>query len=265
MYADQHVHTSFSGDSDTPMEEQIAKAISLNMENICITDHHDYDMVSDVDFNLDIPAYLAAVSEMREKFAGKINIMTGIELGLQEHIANHLNNLTNEYSFDFIIGSIHCIDGLDPFFPEYFKKYREKGYDRYFEAMLGNLKKYDCFDSLGHLDYIVRYGERDGYRFSYEKYAGCIDEILKIVIDKGKALECNCGGYASLDRPNPGKDVFLRYRELGGELVTIGSDAHSPDKLGYAFDRAGQLLKDCGFGYYFVYKNRVPAAFELSK
>ena len=121
-YADQHIHTDFSGDSDTPPEEQIEKALSLGMKRICFTDHHDYDVDSDVDFNLDIPRYLAEMERFKEKYADRIEICTGIELGLQNHIADYLEKLTKEYSFDFIIGSIHYVDGLDPYFPEFFEK-----------------------------------------------------------------------------------------------------------------------------------------------
>lgn len=264
MYADQHIHTFFSADSDTPPERQIEQAIALGMRDVCITDHHDYDMISDVDFNLDIPQYLDHMEKLRRKYSSLINIRIGVELGLQEHISDYLYRLTGEYGFDLIIGSVHCIDGFDPYYPEYFEKYGERSYERYFNAVLENIKKIKCYDSLGHLDYIARYGVGNGYAFDVNKYTELIDEILKTVVSEGKALECNCGGYASpLDRSNPGAEVFRRYRELGGELITIGSDAHSPDRLGGGFERAGQLLKDCGFKYYFIYENRVPSAAAL--
>ena len=126
MYADQHLHTSFSGDSETPPEEQAEKAIALGMERICFTDHHDHDVVSDIDFELDIPRYMAAISELKKKYSGRLDIRTGIELGLQSHIADYLYKLTEEYPFDFVIGSVHFIDGLDPYYPEYFEKHGKK-------------------------------------------------------------------------------------------------------------------------------------------
>ena len=100
MYADQHLHTSFSGDSETPPEEQAEKAIALGMERICFTDHHDHDVVSDIDFELDIPRYMAAISELKKKYSGRLDIRTGIELGLQSHIADYLYKLTEEYPFE---------------------------------------------------------------------------------------------------------------------------------------------------------------------
>ena len=105
-YADQHFHTSFSGDSDTPPEEQIERAISLGMTEICVTDHHDYDMVSDVDFNLDFDAYYAKMCELKQKYGGIIDISIGVELGLQLHIAEYLDELVQKYGWlDFIIAS----------------------------------------------------------------------------------------------------------------------------------------------------------------
>lgn len=86
MYADQHLHTSFSGDSETPPEEQAEKAIALGMERICFTDHHDHDVVSDIDFELDIPRYMGAMSELKKKYSGRLDIRTGIELGVRKAI-----------------------------------------------------------------------------------------------------------------------------------------------------------------------------------
>lgn len=259
-YADQHFHTSFSGDSDTPPEEQIEKAVSLGMAEVCVTDHHDYDMVSDIDFNLDFDEYLAEMSELKERYSGVIDISIGVELGLQLHIADYLDELVKKYScLDFIIGSHHVVDGIDPYFPEFFEKKGADPYERYFKVTLERIKRIKCYDSLGHLDYIVRYGRKHGLSYSYGEYSDCIDEILRQLISDGKALECNSGAFSrGMGEPNPNAEVFRRFRELGGELVTIGSDAHTPETLGDRFAYCGDMLKDCGFGYYAVYKNRKP-------
>ncbi len=259
MYTDSHLHCAFSGDSDTPPRMQIERAVTLGMKRICFTDHHDYDVKSDIDFNLDIPAYFEEIKRLRDEYADKIDVGIGVELGLQVHISEYLEKLAGEYPFDFIIGSVHFIDGLDPYYPEYFELHGKASYERYFETVLDCIKKIGCFDSLGHLDYIVRYGTKHGMNYSYAMYADYIDEILKRIIGMGKALECNTGGFAAgLGEPNPCADILRRYRSMGGELITLGSDAHTPDRLGYEFERCGELLKNCGFRYYAVYRNRVP-------
>ncbi len=257
MYADCHLHTSFSGDSETLPTEQIEKAISLGMERICFTDHHDHDVVSDIDFNLDFPKYFEEMTRLRDMYKGRLDICIGLEMGLQNHIAGYLEELSKEYPFDFIIGSVHFIDGLDPYYDEYFETNPHNAYERFFETTLKRIKKISCFDSLGHLDYIVRYGKKHGLEYSYRKFADCIDPILETIIGKGIALECNTGALSrGMNEPNPGRDVFARYRELGGELVTLGSDAHSPETVGICFDMAGEMLKDCGFKYYAAYRGR---------
>lgn len=262
MYSDQHLHSSFSGDSETPPAMQAEKGIALGMDRICFTDHHDPFVESDVDFDLDIPAYFPAMEKLREEYAGRIDIGIGIELGLQTHIADHLETYTS-YPFDLIIGSIHFVDGIDPYYPEYFSKYGSRAYTRYFETVYDCVKMMRCFDTLGHLDYIVRYGG-DDLTYSYREYADLIDPILRLIIDRGIALECNTGGMSrGLDEPNPCYDIFRRYHELGGELITIGSDAHDPSALGYRFADAGEALRAIGFTHYAQYHRREPRMLRL--
>lgn len=265
MFADTHLHTSFSGDSETPPEHQLERAIELGMTSLCFTDHHDYDLKSDVDFSLDIKAYLGAMRELREKYREKIHIGIGVELGLQLHIADYIGSISDTLGeMDFVIGSNHAVDGLDPYFPEYFELNGTNSYQRYFEATLKRIKRIKDFDSLGHLDYIVRYGAKRGLSYSYKEYADVIDEILKQIIYDGKALECNSGALSrGMSETNPCADVLRRYRELGGELVTLGSDAHTPDTLGYKFDECADLLRGCGFKYIAFYEKRKPIMQKL--
>lgn len=93
--------------------------------------------------------------------------------------------------------------------------------------------------------------------YSYEKYHAILDAILRRIIELGKGIELNTGGYHyGLGQPNPCTEIIRRYRELGGEIITIGADAHTPDKIGYDFDKAAQVLHDCGFTYYNVFRGR---------
>lgn len=266
MINDFHLHTDFSGDCDVKPEIQIEKAIALGMNRICITDHHDVDVVSDCNFELDLPAYVSAMEQLREQYRGRIWIEIGIELGLQNHIREYLQKVSEEFTFDFIIGSSHFIDGMDPYFPAFFETRSEKAsYERFFQVSLERIRTLDCFDSYGHLDYIVRYGPNQNREYRMEDYLEYIDPILKTLIEKGKSLECNTGGFRyGLRHPNPCEEILCRYRQLGGELITIGSDAHSPDFVGYGFQRAADILKACGFRYYTVYHQRRPEWLPLS-
>lgn len=265
MLYDFHFHTDFSADSTTPACTQIQKAISLGMSRICITDHHDMDVVSPLDFTLNLPEYVSALARLRDEYQDRIRIEIGIELGLQCHIQNQLHDIACQYPFDYIIGSCHFIDGLDPYYPEYFEGKTEKeAYSHFFEVTLKRIETIDSFDSLGHLDYVVRYGPHKNRSYQYEDHKDLIDQILKTLIQKGKALECNTGGFRyGLGHPNPCEDILRRYRQIGGELLTVGSDAHTPEYLGFEFGRTAELLKSCGFTYYTVYHKRKPEFLRL--
>lgn len=266
MLPDFHLHTEFSGDSQTPVRDQIERCLSLGMTEMCVTDHHDYAAGSDGDlFLLDIDRYLPALRQFQEEYAGRIRVGIGIELGLQCSIRDYLNRLVAGLDVDYLIGSCHYIDGLDPYYPEYFQgKTEREAYERYFAVTLKRVQALDCFDAFGHLDYIVRYGPSRNEHYSYAAYRDFIDPILRVLIEKGKALECNTAGFRyGLGHPNPTEDVLRRYREMGGELLTLGSDAHEPRYVAYAFPQVPEMLKACGFRYYTTYHHRRPIMHSL--
>ena len=267
MLPDFHVHTEFSGDSKAPASGQIEAAIRLGMKEICITDHHDYGTgsMTPIDFTLDIPSYLSAVRALSEKYQDRIRVCTGIELGLMMREKSYLVRLADGLSADYIIGSSHFVDGYDVYDREYFEGRSEyKSYRRYFEATLKRISEMDCFDSLGHLDYIIRYGPEKNRNYRPADYMDVIDEILRVLIQKGKGLECNTAGFKyGLGHPHPYEEILKRYRELGGEILTVGSDAHRPEEVGGAFERTEELLKECGFRYYTVFHERKPVFYKL--
>ncbi|MCI9164216.1 MAG: histidinol-phosphatase HisJ family protein [Lachnospiraceae bacterium] len=265
MLPDFHIHTSFSQDSSTPARMQIERCLALGMEEICITDHHDYDAGLVEPFLLDFPVYLSGLSLLREEYSGRIRVNIGVELGLQIRIREYLNRLVDSLDVDYIIGSSHSIDQMDPFYPSFFEGRSEReAYERYFESSLERVRTLDCFDSFGHLDYIVRYGPDTNRNYSYAAYRDYIDPILRALIEKGKALECNTAGFKyGLGHPNPTEDVLRRYRQLGGEQVILGSDAHVPEHIGHSFDKARAILLSCGFRYLTVYHKRNPRYLPL--
>lgn len=265
MFSDVHMHTDFSGDCRTPAPMQVKKAIALGMKEICITDHHDYDIESDIDFTLDLEAYLPSMRRLQAQYKDQIQINIGIELGLQLHIRDYLDKLLKRYSFDFVIGSSHFVDGIDPYFPKFFQgRTEQEAYEQYFKVTLNRVQHMDCFDSFGHLDYVVRYGPNQNREYNWNHYMDFIDPILKTLIEKGRGLECNTGGLKyGLGQPNPSTDILKRYRELGGEILTIGSDAHTPEYIGYQFDLLKDILADCGYQYYAIYHHRKPDFYKI--
>ena len=258
---DVHMHSQFSGDSQTPLEDMLNAALQKGLGGICFTDHLDIDYPNEPDlFLLDLPNYAASVLALKEKYHTQFPVCFGIELGLQPHLSNLHKDILSQYPFDFVIGSSHVVHGFDPYYPEFYVGREEKHcYREYFESILENILAFDDFDVYGHIDYVVRYGPTRNENYDWNEYRDIIDEILKLLISKGKGIEINTGGFKyGLGHPNPTEEILLRYRELGGEIITIGSDAHKPEHIGYDFDKVPGILKNAGFQYFTVFQNRKP-------
>lgn len=263
---DIHMHSQFSGDSDSPQETMITAAIDAGLGGICFTDHLDIDYPDDPTlFLLDLPNYTASVLALKEKYKDTFPVHLGIELGLQPHLAELHNDILREYHFDFVIGSSHVVHGFDPYYPNFYTGRKEEDcYREYFESILENIHAFDNFDVYGHIDYVVRYGPTKNTNYVWTQYQDVIDEILKLLVSKGKGIEINTGGFKyGLGHPNPTEEIIHRYRELGGEIITIGADAHAPQHIGYDFRKVPDILKNAGFEYFTVFKNRKPQFIKL--
>lgn len=262
--SDFHMHTNFSNDSNALPESQIQAAISHHLSQICITDHEDYGYPTG-EFHLDIPTYTAKMELLREQYADQVHMEIGIEAGLRPDYVKEISNLLSSYPFDFIIGSSHVVKGKDPYNADFWENRSEKeGISLYLEETLKNIQLFDNFDVYGHIDYIIRYVPSGQRFYSYGDYSDLLDAILIRLIQKGKGIECNTGGFKyGLGHPNPHEDLLKRYLELGGEILTIGSDAHAPEHVGYAFHQVSDLLLSCGFRYYTTFHNRKPQFHRL--
>lgn len=260
------MHSAFSSDSQAEPEIMIKRAIEKNFKFVCFTDHLDYDYTGAENmFQLDVERYFTVLNELKEKYADRIQLNIGIELGLQPHLSERLHRLLEKYPFDFCIGSTHTVNRADPYYPRFFEGRTEKAaYDEYFDCVYKNIKAFPEADVLGHLDYVVRYGPNRNRFYTYSKHKEIIDEILKTCIDSGIGLEINTSGFKyGLGHPSPHEDILERYHDLGGEIITIGSDAHAPEHFAYEFTKAQNILKRCGFSYYTYFKERKPVFIKL--
>ena len=263
--ADFHMHTEFSGDSEAPVRAMLDAALERGMEAVCITDHIDEDYPEDSEtgtnpFLFDLDQYFQVLREIKKEYADRLDLRIGVELGLQPHLGERYRKLIETYPFDFVIGSLHVIHGMDPYDGVIFEGRSDADvYREAFQATAENLDQVKDFDVLGHLDYVVRYGRHQAREYSYRAFSDEIDEILKKVIHMGKGIEMNMGGFKyGLGFCNPHPDVIRRYRELGGEIITVGADAHKPEHVAFDFEKAGDILRACGFRYYAEYRNRKP-------
>ncbi len=273
IIADYHLHTEHSGDSTAPMETQILAGLERGLKYMCFTDHYDcdfpYDNVPDVapgTFELDCDSYRADFLSLRDKYAGRIELHYGIELGLQPHLGNRLHTYLAEHpDFDFVIGSTHLCGGMDPYYPSFLTSLTEKEALRlFFRDTLANIRAFSDFDTLGHLDYVSRYLPHSDQFYSYGAFADQIDPILRELITRGIALEVNTSPLTKgLRYFNPLPEILVRYRELGGELITIGSDAHVPERIAGRFEETAQILRSIGFTHYAVYNERKPRMLPL--
>lgn len=260
---DSHIHSTFSPDSSVSPQSACARAVSLSFEGIAITDHIDYDYPGHEDeYIVDFDNYFRTLEDLRSTYGSKLNIIKGIEIGLQPHVLEQTFSELKNYDFDFIIGSVHIINRLDPYADkEVYNGTKEQVYARYLEEILNLISKYEYFDVLGHIDYIIRNACYDDNTLYYQHHACLIDEIFRLIINRGQGIEINTRSY--IPKSNRGRfsldpGLLTRYRELGGEIITIGSDSHSVDYIGYEFNRYVEIIRDAGFKYIAYYKERKP-------
>ena len=257
------MHSYFSTDSSTPTEAMIQQAIQLGLQSVCLTEHNDMDYPLEdgkVVFQLDLERYIAELLLLKEKYHNQIDIRIGIEQGLQPHLGTRTATYASEYAdtLDFIIGSTHLVDGYDPYYPDFWNsRTTSESIRKYFQCTLENMNACNHFDVYGHLDYIVRYAPDQDSNYHYSDYADILDVILTTLIQKGKGIELNTAGLKyGLKEAHPSLAILKRYKALGGEILTIGSDAHRPEDIAYGFNQIPAVLEQAGFRYYTIFQKR---------
>lgn len=272
VFPDYHLHTSFSSDSEADIHEIIDCAKAKGICSICITDHYDMDFPifpdePDMTFDLDTDAYYHYMSDIKKQLVPDFDLRIGVELGIMPETAKKLHDYVISHpELDFIIASSHLVDGYDPYRPEYFEgKTDIQAYYRYFDSILECIRSFLDFNVYGHLDYILRYGKHKAEHFNILDYHDLLREIFRILTENGKGIEINTGSlYRGLDFPHPHPDILRMYKDAGGEIITVGSDAHDPKYVGYGFELAKELLLKNGFKYYCTFKEQKPEFHKIS-
>lgn len=259
---DYHLHTSVSYDSETNPQDVVQAALKAGLKEICFTDHRDYDPL-DPDRNIafDLANYSAAYDHL---LSAGLKIRRGFEFGMLRDNAEQLCKDAQQRKYDFVIGSVHFVDNLDPYFDPFWQgKTMDQAETIYLELILECVQAHDDFDVLGHLTYLSKAWANPTHRpIEYKKYREIVDEILKVLVKKGKGMECNTSGLDPCGVFLPSQDYLRRFKELGGEIVTVGSDAHTLDRVGqYTFD-ACKLVGDI-FGYVCTFEGRKPIFHKL--
>lgn len=261
VLADYHVHTEFSDDSETPMEEAVLHAIAAGLTEICFTEHIDYGVKTDL--NCDCDAYLQEVRRCQDLYGDRIRIRLGMEFGMQTHTVRQFQDTFDRYPFDFIILSCHQVEDKEFWTYEFQEGRSQEEYNRrYYEEILGVIKSYKDYSVLGHLDMIRRYDRKGDYPF--EGVRDLVEQILRQVIADQKGIEVNTSCYRyKLPDLTPSREILKLYRQLGGKIITIGSDAHEIPWIGWESGGTQEELKALGFQAIYTFERMKPVGHRL--
>ena len=254
---DYHMHTNVSYDGRMTAMQAVDTAVKVGLKEICFTDHVDYDPLNpESKLQYELEKYSAAYDYLTHK---DLKIRRGMEFGMLPDNQEMLQKKTSERHYDFVIGSAHFIKGLDVYFDEYWQDKTVDEAERIdFEETLECVKAHDGFDVLGHLTYITKTRANPVKRaIPYTRFPEITDEIFKILVQKGKGIEVNTSGMRDANVFLPTEDYLRRFKELGGEIVTVGSDAHDAGRVGQYCHEACALVQDI-FGYVCTFQDRKP-------
>ena len=283
MFADYHVHTSYSDDSEYPMEEVVRDAVSLGLEEICFTDHVDYGVKRAWDdprgilyrrgrsgepehmalANVDYPRYASEIAALKDKYKDQITIKMGLEFGMQVYTIPQYEKLFSAWPFDFVILSVHQIENKEFWTQDFQSGHTQAEYNlRYYEEILALVQQYHNYSILGHLDLISRY-DKEG-SFPFEKIRSIIEKILITVITDGKGIEVNTSSHRyGLSDLTPSIDILRLYRDLGGKIITVGSDSHRKEHLGAYIAETLNILKTIGYKEVYTFEQMQPIPHKI--
>ena len=257
---DFHVHTTFSPDSAMAPQEALEAALESGVTDLCFTDHMDLGQPTEI-FN-HIPPFARmreSVHALRQDYP-QINLRFGLEVGYMESHAVQTVQALEQEAFDFVILSTHCVDGVDCYPPEATRgQSKEVFYTRYLETVYDSVtdaRLTDCYDCAGHIGFIAKCNHYKDNTLDYSFSPALIDAILMRIIRNEKGVEVNTSGLARAGHLLPHPTILKRYRELGGRIITIGSDAHTPQRVGADVRTALHTLRECGFTEYSLFTDR---------
>lgn len=267
---DQHIHCRCSLDSDTSMYDMAAAARDRGMEMICFTDHVETDdsRTGRISPNWEghWPAVLAEYGELMKDPPEGIEIRLGMELGTPNHFPELAAEAAATPELDLVLGSLHNLrEAEDFYYIPYESEEQCRRLNRAYLAELLEIAGMDCFDVMAHVGYTCRYMRRRGFseRITVENSRDELTELFRRLIIRGKGIEVNTSGIRQGGEPYPSADVLALYRELGGEIITVGSDGHVPRDAGGQVKEGFELLRSLGFRYAAAYKKRQPVFYPL--
>lgn len=269
---DYHIHSSCSNDGHNTMLEMALASHKKGVDMLCFTDHCDMDyyLTGEPDPNCFChrDKMLKMFEEARAGVPKEITIHMGLELGEGNHDPRRAAEIAASPEFDFVLGSIHNLKGKPDFYDIKYndEEFSRKLIDAYMDELL-ELADTDCFDVMAHIGYPIRYTRRAGLNIDINTrtYGEKLTQILKRLIVNGKGIEINCSGFRNplVGGTIPTVDVLKLYKDLGGEIITVGSDAHKVKHAGSGLREGFDILRDLGYKYVTVFEKRKPKFIEI--
>lgn len=260
---DYHMHSSFSADCSVPMEKMAEASFKKGLSEICFTDHIDYDYPDEtIHFDFDEVERAATIRKLNSQFRGQLTIKEGVEIGLQPHLLDRYEDLMDRHSFDFVICSLHTVENKSLHYRELFEdRSVDEAFETYYKELLYCVRNFKRYNVLGHADLIKRYTDQP----PENPFHDYLKEIFSIIIPEGKGIELNTSGSRyGLPHNMPSEDILRLYKECGGEILTIGSDAHRTSEIAHEFKKSLELFQSIGFTYLATFKEGKPEFHKIS-
>lgn len=264
-FVDYHMHSHFSEDSKEPISEICKKAVEIGLDEIAITDHMEIFKNKPYTYIINVEGLFEELAYYKRKYEGKLIIRQGIEIGQPFLNPEETNKFYKNYKPDFMLCSLHSYgDTFGDITAEDFSNIDcYEFYGKYLDNLIHMSKECD-YDTLGHLTYPLRYMLRDhNIRLDLSAFYPKFKELFEVVVDRKKGIEVNTSGFKILGEPLPNLDIVKLYRECGGEILTIGSDSHNKDGLGYKIKDTYSNLKEIGFTHITTFDQREPIFKEI--
>lgn len=258
---DYHLHSDFSGDGKMSMDELCAAAVKAGLSHIAITDHMD----ETVEFFriADKQAYLNSIEECRARWP-QLCIARGLELDFHADNWEQASRMAREWELDFALASEHYVAGEDPYYPEYYRgKTQGQAYRAYLEGVAAMSERLAPPFVAGHITYLAKFAPYARPQLCYNDYQDVLDIILRTLVARGAGMEVNTSGLPKGAGLLPGVDILARYRQLGGEILTVGSDAHDTARVGQGIYIALEAARAAGFGYICSYEKLQPVFHKI--
>jgi histidinol-phosphatase (PHP family) len=252
--SDYHVHSHWSPDSSMETLSILEVCREKGILDIAFTDHTDLFFPKKSNLGFDIPAYQKEINKLK-RYYSDINILAGIEVGVNQSNLDETEKFLQKHSFDFVIASIHSTEKFSFCNRSMLKDFSKNDLlNTYLEEMVFVTENLKGYQVLGHMDYLLRY-----HPFSTDEFLSHskqINKILHNLTEGNHGIEINTKGWIHENKQNPMFEILKLFKKLGGTYITIGSDSHSLNQLGNHFYEAADLIKKASFDEYYLFKNR---------